>query len=492
MGLISAEQLQLPPGALVAVIVLAVVELALAVFCIVDLIRRPAVLGDRKWLWVLLIVLFTLPGSIIYLAIGRVPGPAPEVAEDGGDTLPRAAAAATALYAAPGSRSGRGAGGASRGALASRAGRGTTRHSPGRRRGGHPAADGGAARRRARHLHHRARQGVQDRQGAGRRGPRRAGGVDLRLPRPQRRRQDHHAAHPRRAGAADERQRAHLRAGHDRGRRRRARHDRLPAGRARLLQVDDGPRVPGALRGPLRAARRRARRAHPDAARARRPLRREHQGRRVLARHEAAPGRGPGAHQLAAPAAARRADQRARPDRAPRGPRDDRGALRPHHRLLLDPHPRRRRARLRHGRGARRRPRGRAGRHRRAPLAPRRRPAGRDRGLRPAGPRVRPRRRGVGRRRATRGARAAGRGRRPRGRLPRGPGPRRPPRPLAAALRGRRGLARGRLRRPGEGERRHEARSTSTGSAPSRARSCSRRARPGASGCSPACSSSSG
>ena len=98
--ILAAAQLQLPPGAMVAVIVLAVVEVALAVFCIVDLIRRPAVLGDRKWLWVLLIVLFTLPGCIIYLAIGRVPAP-PEVPENGGDTLPRAAAAAAALYATP-------------------------------------------------------------------------------------------------------------------------------------------------------------------------------------------------------------------------------------------------------------------------------------------------------------------------------------------------------------------------------------------------------
>ena len=101
MGLIAAAQLQLPPGTLIPVIILVVVEVALAVFCLIDLVRRPAVLGDRKWLWVLLIVLFTLPGSIIYLAIGRVPAPAPEVPENGGDTLPRAAAAATALYESP-------------------------------------------------------------------------------------------------------------------------------------------------------------------------------------------------------------------------------------------------------------------------------------------------------------------------------------------------------------------------------------------------------
>ena len=61
-------------------------------------------------------------------------------------------------------------------------------------------------------------------------------------------------------------------------RRRRPRPDRLPAGRARLLQVDDGHRVPGALGPALRPARRRAPRAHRDAARARRPRRRDHQG----------------------------------------------------------------------------------------------------------------------------------------------------------------------------------------------------------------------
>ncbi len=101
MGPISAAETTLPSGALVAVVILVVAEIALAVFCLIDLVRRPAVLGDRKWLWVLLIVLFTLPGSIIYLAIGRVPGPAPEVPENEGDTLPRAAAAATALYESP-------------------------------------------------------------------------------------------------------------------------------------------------------------------------------------------------------------------------------------------------------------------------------------------------------------------------------------------------------------------------------------------------------
>ena len=81
-------------------IVLGIVEVALVGFCIIDIVRRPAVLGDRKWLWIVLVVLFTLPGSIIYLAVGRVTAPAAEARDDAdADARPRADAAADALYA---------------------------------------------------------------------------------------------------------------------------------------------------------------------------------------------------------------------------------------------------------------------------------------------------------------------------------------------------------------------------------------------------------
>ena len=90
----------LPPGALVALIVLGVAEVALVVFCLVDLVRRPAVLGDRKWIWALLIVLFAIPGSIIYLAVGRVPAPAADQLPEAEDRPP-ADTAADALYARP-------------------------------------------------------------------------------------------------------------------------------------------------------------------------------------------------------------------------------------------------------------------------------------------------------------------------------------------------------------------------------------------------------
>jgi hypothetical protein len=89
----------LPPGALAAVIVLGIVDVCLAVFCIVDIVRRPAVLGGHKWLWILLVLLFTLPGSIIYLAIGREQPPAPEPARGGDlDARSRTERAADLLY----------------------------------------------------------------------------------------------------------------------------------------------------------------------------------------------------------------------------------------------------------------------------------------------------------------------------------------------------------------------------------------------------------
>jgi ABC-2 type transport system ATP-binding protein len=99
MAALLLAETTLPTGALAALIVLGVAEVALVVFCLVDLVRRPAVLGDRKWLWALLIVLFAIPGSIIYLAVGRVPAPAAEHRpEDESADRPGADAAATALY----------------------------------------------------------------------------------------------------------------------------------------------------------------------------------------------------------------------------------------------------------------------------------------------------------------------------------------------------------------------------------------------------------
>jgi hypothetical protein len=66
-----------PIGILVALGVLLVLEVALDVIALVDLYRRPierVALGN-KWVWVVLIILVNLVGSILYLAIGRKPAP---------------------------------------------------------------------------------------------------------------------------------------------------------------------------------------------------------------------------------------------------------------------------------------------------------------------------------------------------------------------------------------------------------------------------------
>lgn len=95
----TAAEMTVPPAVLVVLIALGVIELALIVVCLVDLARRPAVLGGRKWVWVAVILVFNLLGPIVYLAVGRATPPAadhPSSADDG--TRDRASAAADLLY----------------------------------------------------------------------------------------------------------------------------------------------------------------------------------------------------------------------------------------------------------------------------------------------------------------------------------------------------------------------------------------------------------
>jgi Phospholipase_D-nuclease N-terminal len=70
-------------GILIAV---AVVQIAMQVYALVDLARRDVVEGGNKWVWLVAIALGNLLGTIAYLAVGR---PAAKV-----DT-PRAAGANT-------------------------------------------------------------------------------------------------------------------------------------------------------------------------------------------------------------------------------------------------------------------------------------------------------------------------------------------------------------------------------------------------------------
>lgn len=58
---------------LIAIAVVVVVQCVFQVYCLVDLWRRPAVMGGRKWLWALIIVAAGLLGALVYFALGRVP-----------------------------------------------------------------------------------------------------------------------------------------------------------------------------------------------------------------------------------------------------------------------------------------------------------------------------------------------------------------------------------------------------------------------------------
>jgi Phospholipase_D-nuclease N-terminal len=92
-----ADALSLSGGEMAILVLVALAELALAVFCIVDIVRRPAVLGGRKWVWIVVVAVFNLIGSIVYLAAGRVQPEADDAShEQAAETEARGRAAATA------------------------------------------------------------------------------------------------------------------------------------------------------------------------------------------------------------------------------------------------------------------------------------------------------------------------------------------------------------------------------------------------------------
>jgi hypothetical protein len=76
MSLLPESLAELPRPALVALVALGVVQLTLQIVALVDLARRSAVNGGRKWVWVVAAVFGGLIGAVVYLAIGRkVPEP---------------------------------------------------------------------------------------------------------------------------------------------------------------------------------------------------------------------------------------------------------------------------------------------------------------------------------------------------------------------------------------------------------------------------------
>jgi hypothetical protein len=62
---------ELSPGAIIAIIVLAVTQLSLQVIGLVHLARHDEAPGGRKWVWVLVIVMGAMIGPLVYLAVAR-------------------------------------------------------------------------------------------------------------------------------------------------------------------------------------------------------------------------------------------------------------------------------------------------------------------------------------------------------------------------------------------------------------------------------------
>lgn len=56
---------------LAVIIPLALVQLGLMIWAIVDLIKRDTVRGDSKVVWAIVIILFSTLGPIVYLVWGR-------------------------------------------------------------------------------------------------------------------------------------------------------------------------------------------------------------------------------------------------------------------------------------------------------------------------------------------------------------------------------------------------------------------------------------
>ena len=81
-----ARHLGISPGLVVTLLLLIAVQLAAQVYALVDLTRRDAVRGGRKWVWALVVALGNLPGVIAYLAAGRTTSPAEVAGESGAKT----------------------------------------------------------------------------------------------------------------------------------------------------------------------------------------------------------------------------------------------------------------------------------------------------------------------------------------------------------------------------------------------------------------------
>jgi Phospholipase_D-nuclease N-terminal len=98
-----AGRLEVSPTVAAILLVLIVVEVTMQLYALVDLTRRSAVRGGRKWVWALVIALGNLPGAIAYLAAGRTPSKVEEPTASGAKAAGEEAVkrAVDALYGHP-------------------------------------------------------------------------------------------------------------------------------------------------------------------------------------------------------------------------------------------------------------------------------------------------------------------------------------------------------------------------------------------------------
>ena len=68
-----AQQFQVSTTVVALVLTLVALQVGLQVYALVDLARRDAVRGGKKWVWALVVVLGGLLGAIGYIVAGRPP-----------------------------------------------------------------------------------------------------------------------------------------------------------------------------------------------------------------------------------------------------------------------------------------------------------------------------------------------------------------------------------------------------------------------------------
>jgi len=93
-----------PDAVVYGLLVLAAVQVGVQIWALIDLVRVERVVGGRKWLWALAIVLLSnlALGAILYFAIGkRVQAPAEEPSSPLANGTDRTARAVESLYGSP-------------------------------------------------------------------------------------------------------------------------------------------------------------------------------------------------------------------------------------------------------------------------------------------------------------------------------------------------------------------------------------------------------